>query len=176
MSLRYGGNIEAAYWGKKTVFRSTLAARTTAAALEATANLTESVGRGIGRLKPAPPIPPIDGRGCSDRSAFYCHWVYQATRYALDHGHEVVVVTQPYLMQAHVSQQREMAAMLQRQFGKTPRVRYVNLGEAINLRDRALSYDREHLTVAGKDRIADLLTEPVWEALEQAWVRRRIAR
>ncbi len=168
MSLRYGGNIDAAYWGKKTVFRPSLAARTTAGALEATVHLTESVGRGIAYLAPTPQRPPVNGMGCSAQHAFYCHWVYQATQAALDHGQRVVVVTQPYLTKLHVRQQQEMAAMLKRQFGKTPYLRYVNLGKAINLQDRMLSYDREHLTATGNQRIADLLTEPVLEMIEQA--------
>ena len=174
MSLRYGGDIDAAYWGKKTVFHPTLAARMTAAALEAAVDVTDAIGRGIDRLAPLEAAIPPDGMGCSAQHAFYCHWVYQAARYALDHGHQVIVVTQPYLkIQAHVTrlhirQQDEMATMLQRQFGNSPRLRYVNLGKAIDLLDRTLSYDREHLTVAGNKRIAELLTEPISEALEHA--------
>ena len=171
MSLRHGGNIEAAYRGKQPVFRPGFAARTVAAALETTVNFTDSVGRRMGQLTPPPSLPSVDGRGCTAKRAFYCHSIYEAVRYALDHGHQVIVVTQPYLMPLHVRQQQEMAAMLQRQFGTTPRLRYVNLGNAINLQDRALSYDREHLTAAGNQRVAALLTEPVLKALEQTQTR-----
>ena len=166
MSLRYGGNIDAAYWGKKTVFHPSLAARTTAAALETTVNIADSIGRGIDRLAPLEAATPMNGMGCSAQHAFYCHWVYQAARYALDHGRQVMVVTQPYLTKFHIQQQQEMAAMLQRQFGATPRVRYVNLGKVIDLRDRTLSYDREHLTVAGNQRIAAHLTQPLLDILD----------
>jgi len=75
-------------------------------------------------------------------------------------------VTQPYkpgayLRARHMEQQSEMAAMLVRRFGDDPRVAYVNLGDAIDVNDPALSYDGMHLTAAGNTRLAESLVAPV---------------
>jgi hypothetical protein len=53
--------------------------------------------------------------------------------------------------------------MLERRFGGDLRVRYANLGDAIDLTDPALSYDRMHLTPPGNTRIAAVLVQPVLE-------------
>ena len=89
----------------------------------------------------------------------------------------MLVVTQPYELEGvgerHREQQREMAAMLQRRFGGDRRIRYVNLGPSVDLRDPALSFDHMHLTAPGNARIADALVQPVLDlAAERASARR----
>ena len=69
----------------------------------------------------------------------------------------------PYMADHHREQQHEMSAMLQRRFGRDPRVRYVNLGPAVDLDDSRLSYDHMHLTAAGNAVIAGALVQPVLE-------------
>jgi lysophospholipase L1-like esterase len=54
-----------------------------------------------------------------------------------------------------------MSSMLARAFGHDAGVRYVNLGDVVDLSDPALSFDRMHLTMAGNDRIAAALADPV---------------
>jgi hypothetical protein len=56
-----------------------------------------------------------------------------------------------------------MAAMLERRYRGDARVRYVNLGESVDLRDPALSFDGMHLTAAGNARVAAALVPPVVE-------------
>jgi lysophospholipase L1-like esterase len=83
-----------------------------------------------------------------------------------------MVVTQPWLAALHarhVDQQHELAGMLQRRFANDRRVRYVNLGEVVDVEDPRLSFDRMHLTAAGNARMAAALVAPVLEmaALER---------
>ena len=59
-----------------------------------------------------------------------------------------------------------MAGMLREQFGEHPRLRYINLGSAINLKDLTLAYDGMHLTAEGNERIAGLLVPPLVEVLQ----------
>jgi hypothetical protein len=54
-----------------------------------------------------------------------------------------------------------MEAMITRRFGGEPRVRYVDLGNLVDLADPALSYDRMHLTESGNERIAAAFVAPV---------------
>jgi lysophospholipase L1-like esterase len=58
-----------------------------------------------------------------------------------------------------------MAAMVSRRFGSDPRVLYVNLGDAVDLMDPALSFDRMHLTAEGNRRIAAALVDPVLQLI-----------
>ena len=73
----------------------------------------------------------------------------------------VLFVTQPYISDAHVEQQANVAAMLHARFGSDPRVHYVNLGRVIDLADRSIAYDGLHLVARGNERIADHLVAPV---------------
>ena len=64
-----------------------------------------------------------------------------------------------------------MSDMLERKFGGDPRVAYVNLGNAVDVSDPELSFDRMHLTFKGNDRIASALVEPVARVVERARAR-----
>jgi lysophospholipase L1-like esterase len=57
--------------------------------------------------------------------------------------------------------------MLARERGSDPHVRYVNLGDAVDLTDPALSYDHMHLTARGNRIIADALLPAVLEMAKQ---------
>ena len=163
MALRYGGNLEAAYDERKTVFRPTLAQRVTASGLEATARVSRALERQVGRLTEAP-LPPIDDGAvaCSPRWHDYCQWVASAVDDALAHRIKVMVVTQPYCSDLHRAQQRELAGMLRRRFGDRPDAVYLNLGQGVvDLKDPAICFDGAHLTAAGNALIAERLVEPV---------------
>ncbi len=168
MVLRYGGNLEAAYWGKKTVFKPNLADRATATALEMALGISRSLERQLGRLSERSKLATLEASavGCGERWAHYCTAIHSAVDYALSRGKQVVVVTEPYIADFHVEQQRIMVGMLRERFGSHPRVHYVNLGRAVDLRDRRLAYDGMHLTAPGNERIAGNLVQPLLEVLE----------
>jgi hypothetical protein len=95
-----------------------------------------------------------------------------AIEYALARNRQVAVVSQPWfgtLRARHMDQQHELADMLQRRFANDRRVRYINLGEVVDVADPRLSFDRMHLTAAGNARMAAALVAPVLEmaALER---------
>jgi hypothetical protein len=77
----------------------------------------------------------------------------------------VIVGTQPYVVggtrATHVEQQREMAAMLARRYGGDPRVKYLNLGDTLDLSDPQLSGDAMHPTDVGNARLAAALVRPI---------------
>jgi hypothetical protein len=153
----------------KTVFRASVAAKAAAGVLDATASIGQSLEHQLGRLAAEPPhqVEIDHSTGCKTPWQQYCRSVQQAVNYALQSGVQVIVATQPfsvvspYVHERHIEQQGEMAAMLGRQYGKDPRVVYVNLGSLVDLRDPSLSFDQMHLTPAGNARIAQALVEPV---------------
>ena len=80
----------------------------------------------------------------------------------------MIVAAQPhgvghYYRGRHAEQQAELAGMLHRRYGASQRVRYLDLSEAVDLSDPALSFDRMHLTAAGNDRLAPSFVQPVME-------------
>jgi lysophospholipase L1-like esterase len=104
----------------------------------------------------------LDGEGW----AYYCWSVRTAVEYALGRGARVMVVTQPFISPPHVAQQRALGTMLRTAFGGDRRVRHVDLGGALDLRDAVLTFDGMHLTPAGNARIAEALVGPTLELLE----------
>jgi hypothetical protein len=159
----------------KTSFRPGLATRTTAEILQAATVVGESLERQLGRVSVEPPrqVTHASASGCPYPWAEYCQSVHTAVAWALDHHTRVLVVTQPYELGAqlrarHADQQRTLAAMLERRFPRDGQVQYLNLGEAVDLSDPTLSFDRMHLTADGNDRIAQALVEPVLQMAARA--------
>jgi hypothetical protein len=152
----------------QTVFTPGLATKTGAELLRSAAAIGESLDRQFDRVvaNRAPNQPPTGASGCGGTWQAYCELVYGAIREARIRQMQVLVATPPYLLGEqlrlmHVAQQREMADMIQRKFGDDRDVSYVNLGDAIDLADPALSFDRMHLTFEGNARIAAELEQPV---------------
>lgn len=154
----------------KTVFRPGAATTVTAGALRTVGEVGQSLERQLGRVSVEPGwhIDAPDATGCKYPWGQYCRSVATAITFALASRKQVLFISQPYkpepsLRLRHMEQQREAAAMVARDFGGDPRVRYVNLGEAIDLNDDQLSFDRMHLTADGNARVADQLVAPVVE-------------
>lgn len=104
---------------------------------------------------------------CQKEWQFYCQQIFETTDMALKHGQRVLVVTEPYISDRHVEQQRAIEAMLKQRFAGQPHIRYLNLGHAIDLQDKTLCWDGMHLTVEGNRRIAAALIQPVLEILQR---------
>lgn len=181
MVLRTGGDLQAAYYGRKTVFKPGLAARTTATALETAATISKSLNAQLDRLSKVPAAAAtyadvrVPDYGCVRRWAHYCASVHDAVQFALDRRKKVLVVTQPYVNDMHREQQHEMRLMLRRQFGINPDVGYANLGDEIKLPDPHLAYDGMHMTVDGNAVMASKLVEPVTTLMPDAFERGRTA-
>jgi len=104
---------------------------------------------------------------CPAEWQFYCQQIYDVTDLALKHGKRVLVVTEPYISNKHVEQQRALEAMLKQRFEGQAHLRYLNLGRAVDLQDRSLCWDGMHLTEEGNRRIAEALIQPVLEILQR---------
>jgi lysophospholipase L1-like esterase len=104
---------------------------------------------------------------CPAEWQFYCQQIYDVTDSALKRGKRVLVVTEPYISDKHVEQQRAVEAMLKQRFEGEAHLRYVNLGPTIDLKDRSLCWDGMHLTEEGNRRIAEALIQPVLEILQR---------
>lgn len=167
MALRYGGQLEDAYWSRKTKFVPNRTDRIAAATLETAVRISKSLERQLGRLTDADKIEAqTAGARCEEQWTYYCRAVYSAVDYALARGKRVIVVTEPYIADRQVEQQRVMVVMLRERFGDHPGLRYVNLGRTVDLRDPTLAWDGMHLTPLGNERIAAGLVPQLLDIIE----------
>jgi lysophospholipase L1-like esterase len=143
-------------------FEPGMAARAAAGAMRTAAALTEQLGGRPTALTETPSHAPSDDH-CGDPWRRYCGSVREAIEWLVRRNIPVIVVSQPYVSPAHVEQQAHLAAMLRSRFGADRRVRYVNLGRAIDMADQSIAYDGLHLVAAGNDTIASALVQPVLE-------------
>jgi lysophospholipase L1-like esterase len=164
-SLLHGGDVNAAYDSRDIVFRPNLATRVTAGALKATADIEVELERRFGRLTDGEAAASTAYDASCGRWSEYCGAVREAIREARRRGQRVIVVTQPYLSDLHVDQQRALEASLRRDFGADSGVRYANLGRRVDLHDPNLAYDGIHLTAAGNQRVAAMLAPTVVEMM-----------
>jgi len=141
----------------EVVFRPDLATRTTAAAMKSAADIGVALERRLGQLTDVGVrrSETLDA-GCGHWSQ-YCGAIEEAVRHALDRHQRVIVITQPYVSDSHIDQQRALATMMARRFGNDPRVRYANLGRVVDMTDRSLNYDGLHLVARGNERLGDAL-------------------
>jgi hypothetical protein len=138
-------------------------ARTEAALLQASVALYDSIEAQAARWRPetSPAVPNDDG--CSEYWRFYCHSMHLGVDAALARRSRVIVVTQPYLEHSHRAQQEELRGMLARRYGSTALVKYVNLGDALSVRDPVMCWDGMHLTERGNEVIGRALAPAVLE-------------
>ena len=152
----------------RTVFTAGPGAKAAADVLRGAARVGEALEHQLARVsvEPAHHIDDPGSTGCQAPWQEYCRSVAVAVEFALQHGDQVIVATQPYgagpyFRQRHGDQQSQMAAMLDRTFHGNPRLRYVNFGDLVDLTDTNLSFDRMHLTPLGNRRVAAAFVEPV---------------
>jgi hypothetical protein len=163
-SMMAGGDIHAAYAGGQVQFTPNLATRAGATVLRTAAVVAERVGAQLGGLSENPP-PPNVAADCIPEWRLFCGRVKAAVTWALQRNKSVVFVTQPYMSDAHVEQQANVAAMLESAFPNDARLRYVNLGHLIDMSDRSIAYDGVHLVARGNDAVAAALVDPVLRLL-----------
>jgi lysophospholipase L1-like esterase len=170
MQIRYGGDLAGAYAAgaaQPTVFRPNLAQRTAAAVLESAVAASASLDRQIGRWQENDRARPVttSALGCRTPWINYCENVHRAVTRIVGAGKSVLLVGQPLLTNEQrprqIEQQTELRGLLARQFGGDPRVRYLDLGDAVNLDDTTIAYDGMHLTAAGNAIIAGRLSGPL---------------
>jgi hypothetical protein len=167
-AIRYGGDLDERFGREDPVFRPSLADKAAAGALQAAAEVTRSLELVLGPLTRGPATAAsVPGRPtCGERFRHYCEGVGRGVDTALAHDASVLVVAQPYISDTHVEQQRNVAAFLRARFGGDPRVVYLDLGSAVDLRDHALAFDGMHLTSTGNAVVAGGLVTPVLTLLE----------
>ena len=91
---------------------------------------------------------------CDGVSASYCAGMVDAVDLALGRGDAVVVASLPIVSTRHETQQRSLAQLLDRRFGRHRRFRYVSLGPTVDMRNPEESADGVHPTGVAKHRIA----------------------
>jgi len=169
MALRYGGNLEAAYRREQTAFVPNRREHATAATLETTASIASSIERQLGRFAKEYEFETDAEPLCPGKWNFFCRQMHDAVDLALSQGKRVLVVADPLLAQPdsrqrQVEQRAALQGMLQARF-PDPSVRYVDLGDTVDLADVSLAYDTMHLTKPGNDMIAEALVQPALDAL-----------
>jgi len=116
-------------------------------------------------LRTTPTEKPVSS-SCSPKWEFYCGQMVAVSELALAKGKRVLIVTEPYISDDHVEQQFELQRLVGSRFAGESRLRYVNLGDTVDLRDPSLCWDGMHLTAEGNRRIAAALMKPSLEMLQ----------
>lgn len=158
--LRYD-DVDAGYRGKKVAFTPGPLRKTAAFALETFLRTSQALESQLGKLTD-PDVVEVGAelRDCGE-GEHYCSAIARAVDFGLSLGKRVLVVTQPYIADTHVEQQTVMSGMLRRRWSDEARLRYVNLGRTVSLKNPALAYDGMHLTGLGNEKIAEALVEPL---------------
>jgi len=164
LSLRYGGDLEAAYLAEKTVFKPNLADRAAATALETATSISDSLERQLTERLPESESVFTDlGEEAPSCSYWrrYCGEMAEAVKFVLDRDKLALVVTQPYRSERHREQQTLLSAFLREQFKGAPNLHFANLGPTLNLLDPELAGDSLHLTPLGNRQLAQHLAERI---------------
>jgi hypothetical protein len=160
--IKSRGDLDGAYRGKKFTFKPTAREHIQIAALNNLLQTFNGMNGAVNRVLDEAKASGFDKEQLkTDKWAWYKHFEELAIDYGLTNHKKVVVMTQPYISPAHREQQAELRAMLAARYGKNDQVLYVNLGEAISLRNRRLAYDGMHLTALGGDVISTIVAEKV---------------
>jgi hypothetical protein len=119
-----------------------------------------------------PPVPAAAEDADTMASGAYCDAIVRAVDSALANGTRALVVSAPYPTAAAtdaaaVDLHRGLAAALQLRFTSSQSVRYVDLGRLLDMQDKTMSFDGVHLTGFGHEQIAEALTVPLLEVLQQ---------
>ncbi len=160
--LRGAENLSASRQGH-TVFGSAFAMQTTREALEMASRVSDSLENQLGKLSKHPDWSPqaATPSACKEPWVAYCRSMETAVRVVLDSHRKAMVVVQPFFSDKHFEQQQALAGVLLADFPSQPGLFYVNLGNAIDLKDRRLCADGLHLSVEGNGVIAEQLVNPV---------------
>jgi hypothetical protein len=142
----------------QATFKPGVAQSTSAAALDATSAVAEALNRQLDRLIDPVEAGPHAGPGCAAPWSHYCGSVAAAVNYSLARGKHVLVIGQPRMQygekERHASQQRALADMIARDFAGNDRVRYVDMGDAVDLSDNTIAFDGMHLNARGNATVA----------------------
>jgi hypothetical protein len=163
MSMTHGGDLKSAYGNDKIVFEPNLATRAMAATLQAASQFAVDIEKKFGELSNVK--PQLVDASCGKWHQ-YCGAVAEAVDRVIARNKRVLVITQPCLSDLYVDQQTALAGVVRRRYGSDPRVRYLNLGRAINIQDKSLVYDGIHLVARGNAVIADALAPVLLEMVQ----------
>jgi len=97
----------------------------------------------------------------------YCEAIVRAVDSALAAGTRALVVSAPYQSPAATDLHQGLSSILQSRFSKSKTLRYVDLGRLVDMRDTTMSFDGVHLTRVGHEQMAEGLTGPLLEMLQQ---------
>jgi lysophospholipase L1-like esterase len=166
MALRHGGDLQAAFEGRKTVFNPNVGERMTATTLEVALRINQSLNRQLERFKQVPPESGSGDAGCVARWHDYCAAMRTAIALARGQGKKILVVANPRISDTHLEQQAALTRMLRRHFADDPNVKYADLTGVVDTNDRTICYDGMHLTAKGNGQIAEALVPLVLPMLD----------
>ena len=92
----------------------------------------------------------------------YCDAIAAAVDVALAQGKRVLVVSEPYISNAHLAQQRALATMLAHRYAGESRVKYLDLGWTVDRLDSTMMTDGWKLTPRGIEQYAEGVFEGVF--------------
>jgi hypothetical protein len=103
---------------------------------------------------------------CEAGSRAVCTAIGDTIAWALARQMVVAVVAPPYASRRHEVQQGSLARALAARFPGERRVRLIDMGRQVDVRDRKDSFDGLHLTPAGNELVSQNLIDPIYQLLK----------
>ncbi len=157
LAVSSGGHLDEAYRDQRVVFHPTISQRTEGALLRV-ADVAARTATGPLTMPPPPHVTVA-------LIAPYLQHVEDAVLWAHDHNVNLLMVGQPLIRADHRRQQTALIEKIESFRDWVPTVRYVGLGDSLNLSDHALAMDGMHLTAEGNRRIAEAVAPAVRDLL-----------
>jgi len=179
MMLRNGNNLNAAYDSARsdgpTVFRPTLAQRTSAGAMETVSSMARALDAQLSKVATdqRASLTKVSALGCSSPWINYCESIAAAIRFGRARGDAVVVGSQPTLVleharDVHSKQQAMLAEMVRSNFSSDKGVVWADLSAIVDLTAPNVTFDAMHLNPEANAAVAAGLVEPLASALAGA--------
>lgn len=168
MALLSGGKLDQAYRDPKILFTPTLSSKIVGTALHGSVDAVEGMGKILDRWAHQKPSSnkKRQPEEYPDALSFYLHWVDQSIQRALAVSDgSVLLLGQPRIGSWHASQQKALREFFLRDYAHHPRIFYLDMAFAVDLKNRDLAPDGMHLSSQGNEILAKKLFPFVGEIL-----------
>ncbi|MFA5410243.1 MAG: SGNH/GDSL hydrolase family protein [Candidatus Omnitrophota bacterium] len=161
MVLQSGGRLEDMYLGKKIVFTPSPKEKIQINILNSALKVYNTFDNFANRVSRVSDKEFDMGQIKKDKWAWYKYYMKKAIDFALGCDKKAVVITQPYISDEHREQQGSLKKTIFNTYKDNKNFLYLNLGEAISLKEGLLTFDGMHLNADGCKKMAAIIAQKI---------------
>ena len=161
MVLESGGRLNDAYLGKKIVFTPNRTEQIEINILDRSLKVYNQFENFANRVNKFVGSEFDMEKEKNDKWAWYKHYMEKAIDFALAQKKKVIVIAQPYISDSHILQQESLRSMLNDKYKNNPNLLYVDLSNALPLKNEELAFDGMHFTDKGCKKMARIIREKI---------------